>query len=322
MGAKPQFRPNVGSELSNTRSYSTVSGLLPSGRSMEAEPANKMIREIDESGFPLQRYCAAVLHNLGWSVLEEIPVSIPNLGNNSVTQTIETTGDIHALGRIIGRNAFNLIIECKRRQGKSWVFFRQLSKVKDDAIFLPELQDSTRRPIQYCVSIPGNLLAPAFPICSIGWEVGLKADKEPSEKKAPKNVVREAALQVWTATLATLLSSKKEMIEEANLGYDDGIDHSIYIPVVVTGAEIYDANLELENYKIGQLGGDVRKLEYAILRANIPKHLIFDLESPLPPGTDRSALQPVDIFVVNYSAFKGFVEKLEKSLIRVSVTDF
>jgi hypothetical protein len=262
----------------------------------------RILRNADKSGFFLQRNCARTLKNLGWEVDEEFPVSLPG---------IETTGDVHA-HRHIGRGNIHLILECKRKLGVHWYFFKNLSPtagctLPEIAVMSPSQQypNPTRR---YYVTIPYDSWKNPPMSCSVGWE----NVKDPEGKT--KNAVVEASQQAWTAALSTLLKEKGELDDILGDMSGPNYDHEVYIPVVVTGGELIRIMHKTTKYKIGEPTGEVKRIASLIFSLGVPSNLICELDSPLPPIADRVSIVRPDIFVVRHTALGQLVNELSVAI--------
>jgi hypothetical protein len=266
----------------------------------------KVLGRSDESGFPLQRYCANELDRLGWRVDEEFSVATGKPEGSHIN-VIETTGDVHAQKRI-GRAWIHLVVECKRRHGSHWNFFRDLnsiaSSVFPEVVLLPD-----HSAVGYYVTLPYASWEGRLSSYSVGWENTNKGEQN------VKNEVRDAAIQAWTATLSVLGQTRKELNETlTEIFGEPDYEREVFIPLVVTGALLLELKPNFSGYKVGELTGEVETMPYLVFRPGIPSYLNCKIDSPLPPAVDRDSISRPDVVVVHYSELVDFIAGLVSAI--------
>lgn len=272
--------------------------------------------KIMKEGFPLQRYCSIVLRNMGWEVDEEYPVqwiSPPTSDFNKVNKTIRTSGDIRAVHPFVNKGfAIQMCVSCKRQLSIDWVFMRAMFSESNH--FFPRLcaikseSGDYKNSWEHEYSFENNKWSEKYYLCNIPTTIVDRTEKNRDDDK-----ILQAADNLYFELSQSMTDYVKPL--DSFLPYSQ----IIYIPVIVTGAEISVYDINEKNFSVENSECvNIEKAPYLLYQHRLPismQRLINSPNTGYPVTFDR-----MNIFVVYYKHFERFVNIVKEQFKEKEIT--
>jgi hypothetical protein len=274
--------------------------------------STKILSLINSSGFPFQHSCASRIAALdGFEVAQEVPFTFP--GSNGPLLGVHGTVDIVASHRATSDSddIVCLVTETKKANEdiKKWIFFENDQKNPKWPLFVLDKNMGNTKAVMLTrtITLPklGYTAQSNYQYCSNAIETNSQfstINRNQTEK------VYQSLKQVAHATRALLQIPK--VIEGLNdLGKMD-YNHLIFLPVVLTTAELYIPKYDKKLLIKGEI--DQRDFDLGLPR----KWLTYDL--PLPdylsyqiarPENSLITVEKLTVFIVNADSLEEFFEK-------------
>jgi len=274
--------------------------------------STNMLNLVNTSGFPFQHNCASRIAALnGFEVAQEVPFTFP--GSNGPLLGVHGTVDIVATHRATPESddIVCLVTEAKKANEdiKKWIFFENDQKNPKWPMFAFEKNMGNTKAVMLSRTITLPLLDyPAqsnYQYCSNAIETNSQLsaiNRNQTEK------VYQSLKQVAHATRALLQMPK--VIEGLNDLGGMVYNHLIFLPVVLTTAELYIPKFDKKSLVKGEI--DQKDFELGPPR----KWLTYDL--PLPdyisyqisrPENSIITVEKLTVFIVNADSLEEFFEK-------------
>jgi len=263
-------------------------------------------KRILQEGYPLQRFCAKKLQNLGWTVSEEYPVEqILPISNNPYGgiegdfKQIRTSGDIRAIHPNVTKGfAICVCISCKRQLKIDWSFMKAMFSESSHTLITNVKTENNV--IDYIFDLQDKLDDP-FPLCNIPTNLNHRKEDVPREED---KIVKTSE----NLFLETLQSVEDDV---SWLRYDAPYKQIIYIPVIVTAAKIHAYDIDEKKFDISNTDSiDIQEVNFLMYQHHLPRsmHKVSGRVTPQEYITSDK----FNIFVVNYQHFEDFIKKLMK----------
>jgi len=275
----------------------------------------KLKEKIMNEGFPLQRYCSILLRNTGWEVDEEYPVqwNSPPTPDSRMNKTTRTSGDVRAVYPFIHKDfAIQLCISCKRQLSIDWVFMR--SMFTESTHFFPRLcaikseSGDYKNSWEYEYGFENNKWPEKYYLCNIPTTLTDRTGKNRDDDKI---------LQ----TADNLYFELSQSMDDYHQPLSSFLPYSqiIYIPVIVTGAEISIYDIDEKKFSVDNSECiNTEKVPYLLYRYRLPismQRMISSLQNGYPTSFDK-----MNIFVVYYKHFQEFVNTIKEQFKEKTIT--
>lgn len=286
------------------------------------ESKKDVINKASEHGLPLQRYCSLRLQSLGWDVNEEFPVTF-EYQQGSSTKQIESIGDIKA-EKIFEADEFaiEICIESKKRQGKDWVFLRELPKRELGSFSFVDL-----------CRVNGGTGISSYNIKFANWPGsklhiatgGLELESVNEAKKEDDKIY--ATCKQLAFALRSVIEEDKENIQlEHELDIPTKYEQILYVPVIVTGADLHILDVDDKNFSLKEnTSVSGQKIDYLLYTFSLPKYLWINIDTPFPERL--FPIRKMNAFIVNYTVIEQFFRSLtqhiegQKDQIRMNISN-
>ncbi len=256
-------------------------------------------------GYPLQRFCAKKLQNLGWQVFEEYPVdqTLPVYGNpyggiEGRQSPVRTSGDIRALHQKTAKGfAVCVCVSCKKQSEIDWVFMKEMFTENVHRMIKAKKE---RNVINYMFDLKHGL-EENYPLCNIPTNL-----YDRKNKKRDENMIVKTSENLYLETLQTCQDHIRWLHEDAPYS------QIIYIPVIVTAAKIHVYDIDETNFDISKTDSiNIQEVNYLMYQHHLPRSMhknlgVFSTEGGL------FLLDKFNHFVVNYEHFEDFIKSLMK----------
>lgn len=275
----------------------------------------KVTDRFNETGFPFQQWCLETIRNFdqeygGWryKAVSEWPFTYPP--SSGPLLGVHSTVDIVAIRVVSGiseKTLLFLVIQCKRANNsiKNWIFLKE-NKDKHPVFIFSDVDEelNEKKFITRHLTFPdlGYPAVASFDYCNNVIEVNDKfSSVNRNQEEKVYKAIRQANLGIYA-----LENKIPKYIE--NLTTDISLDsfrHFIFLPVVVTTANLYMADFDYKNVNRGDISHQDVKYEEK-------KWLTY--EFPLPDFIGYGKVEPrVSIekrttFIVNDRAFVDFLK--------------
>ncbi|MDE1765561.1 MAG: hypothetical protein KGI27_04695 [Thaumarchaeota archaeon] len=268
-------------------------------------------KKIMHEGFPLQRYCSTILQNQGWNVEEEYPVqwiSPPQ----SQHKTVRTSGDIRAEFQYVAKSfGVRICVSCKKQSSINWVFMKAMFN-ESDHFFLrscalkPTPEADYKNSWEYEYSFRKNDWPESYPLCNIPTTLKGNSNGEESNKilQAADNLHLEVTQTISddSIPLASILP----------------IDQLIYVPVIVTAAEVYVYDIDFKKFDVDDVRCiSIEKVPYLLYQHTLPigkQRLVNN-----PHFGEQVKFEKFNIFVVHYKQFERFAKIIKEQFASKSI---
>lgn len=256
-----------------------------------------------KEGFPLQRYTAKILQRLGWEVDEEYPVL------QEVSQEyFKTSGDVRALYSKKGsRFALRTCVSCKRQHNIDWVFMKAMYEENaHDFIRHCWVKDYLKQDElkQFDFKFhrkdwkDGN-----YPLCNIPTNLIDRKGKRSDDDKIIETCesLYFEVLQSLEDDGSSFYSGKRKIGE---------IGQIIYLPVIVTAAQISCYDIDESNFGIEDTDAvDIKQVPFLLYQHRIPQHMQKYISSSENSNAGFQ-LEKFNIFIVFYKDIEAFYNML------------
>jgi hypothetical protein len=213
----------------------------------------KIIEELKKSGYPLEVEVTLALESSGWNVLNQEGY-IDSETNKWRTIDVLATKSIELSGSVYQRLHLSLAIECKKIEGKPWVFF--VRNKKPLRIFNPLAACGLIKLVSKPVLHPLHLekLADCFHYYSPEFSKVAVISYEPFQK-SEKNVIFEAKTQVikflsYEREETRKFLSMEEVREKLNPNLKTTSLISIAYPLIVIAGDLFEVEFIDEKPKL------------------------------------------------------------------------
>lgn len=279
---------------------------------MSTIDSTKILNLVNSSGFPFQHNCASRIAALnGFEVAQEVPFTFP--GSNGPILGVHGTVDIVATHRARpeSNDIVCLVTEAKKANEdiKKWVFFENDQKNPKWPLFVFEKTMGNTKDVMLSRTITLPLLDyPAqsnYQYCSNAIETNSQLsaiNRNQTEK------VYQSLKQAAHATRALVQIPK--VIEGLNDLKGMAYTHLIFLPVVVTTADLYIPKFDKKTL----VNGEIDQIDFELGPPR--KWLTYDL--PLPdyisypvsrPDNSLITVEKLTVFIVNAASLEEFFEK-------------
>lgn len=278
----------------------------------------KITERFNETGFPFQHWCLETIRNIdkdhgGWIhvAVPEHPFTFPQ--SEGPTLGIHGAIDIVAVRGVKGieKSLLFLVIECKRANNeiKNWIFISDKHERKPAFIFSRITNESLVEKIEVSREMAFPELGYSYPgdfdYCYQGIEVN---ETQTTINRNQEERIYKSLRQVNHGACALEHQIPKNL-------YIEGLDRAfnftkwqnfIYIPVIVTTANLFIANFDYKNIKDGDIlseVGDYQEKKWLTYEFPLPDFISY--ETP-----ERLHLEKRTTFIVNHASLVGFLEKV------------
>lgn len=265
---------------------------------MTFEPDLK--KKIMREGFPLQRYCSVILQEQGWNVDEEYPVQWISLPQSQY-KTTRTSGDIRAEYQYVAKGfGIRMCVSCKKQSTINWAFMKAM--FNESHHFFPRLcalkpttDADYRNSWEYEYNFEKNDWPESYHLCNIPTTLKGNSNGDEPDKilHTSDNLHLEVSQTISddTIPLANILP----------------LNQIIYIPVIVTAAEVYVYDIDVKNFDVDNANCiNVEKVPYLLYQHRLPigkQRLVNN-----PHFGEQVTFDKLNIFVVHYNNFKHFAQ--------------
>lgn len=263
---------------------------------------DELKRKIVQEGFPLQRYCSFILQNNGWNVEEEYPVQWVSPPVRYISQkTIRTSGDIRAEYQYVAKGfGMRMCVSCKKQSSINWVFMRAMFRESEH--FFPRLcaiqspNEDYRNSWEYEYRFENKDWPELYSLCNIPTTL---------INRAENNEETDKILQT-ADNLHLQVSQTMDDDDVRPLSDILPINQIIYIPVIVTAAEVYVYDIDGKKFDVSDPNCvNVEKAPYLLYQHQLPISKQRRINNPhLGP---QVIFDKLNIFVVHYKGFEKFL---------------
>lgn len=273
-------------------------------------------KRIKNEGFPLQRFCAKKLQNLGWTVEEEYPVEQstpvepnPYSHKETIRDVKRTSGDIRAIfPKPVKEYAVCICISCKRQLKIDWVFMKAMFR-EDVHIITKILKDSPYGYNSYVFKLEDKWDVD-FPLCNIPTNLQKPNQDLPREQ----DKIIQTCNNLYLETLQTMEDYETSLIKN-DLPYKQ----IIFIPIIVTAAKIHVYDIDEKDFDIeDEEAIKVEKVPYLLYQHSLPRSLhryLFDEKN----NDNEIIHKQFNLFVVEYQNFESFIQALMKKFESIAM---
>jgi len=204
-------------------------------------------KRIMNEGFPLQRYCSSILQSGSWNVDEEYPVQWippPQSDPYKTSKIVRTSGDLRAEYQYVAKGfAIQMCISCKRQLSIDWVFMRAMFRESEH--FFPRLcaikSDSGdyKNAWEYEYSFENKDWPEPYSLCNIPTTLTDKSGKAPEVDK-----ILQTADNLHSEVAQTISDDSLPLVKIMP------IQQIIYVPVIVTAAEIFVYDVDSKKFDV------------------------------------------------------------------------
>jgi len=259
---------------------------------------------IMDEGYPLQRFCAKKLQNLGWQVFEEYPVEQPIPvahhpygGVAGQFKEVRTSGDIRAIHQYLTKGfSVCVCVSCKKQSEIDWVFMKEM--FTENVHKMITAKKGERNVYDYVFDLKHEL-DENYPLCNIPTHLYDKKGKK------EENMIVKTSENLYLETLQTF--------DDHRIWLQDHAPYSqiIYIPVIVTGAKIHVYDIDENNFDISKTDSiNIQEVNYLMYQHHLPRSMHRNLS--VQNANDLNILDKFNHFVVNYEHFEDFIKSLMK----------
>jgi len=261
--------------------------------------------KIMEEGYPLQRFCAKKLQNLGWQVFEEYPVEQilpvydnPYGGIEGQHTQVRTSGDIRALHQNLTKGfCVCVCVSCKKQSEIDWVFMKEM--FTENMHHMIRARKDGENVIDYVFDLKHGL-EENYPLCNIPTNLNYR-----KEKKRNENMISKTSENLYLETLQTYDDHRPWLRDHAPYS------QIIYIPVIVTAAKIYVYDIDETNFDMSKSDSiNIDEVNYLMYQHHLPRSMHKNLG--VLNTDDLFLLDKFNHFVVNYEHFEDFIKSLMK----------
>lgn len=263
---------------------------------------------IIKHGFPLQRFCTNTIHNLGGSVHEEYPVQQTDPITGSVNsqifkpRDIRTSGDLRATFDFVAKGfSVHIPISCKRKLNQQWVFMPAIY-TESHHLFTRICKRNGKPPVGgFDYMFSSRDWSTAYPLCNIPIDINTK----PAGEERHDNHILKTSDNLYFEWMQTYEDDLRVFTKT-----DFPYTQIIYIPVIVTAADLYVCKLEGTSFKVDDSSLlKIEEVPYLLYLHNLPSSLQHLMRNSGVKDSDL-ILDKFYIFVVNYKSLANFIESL------------
>lgn len=271
-------------------------------------PEDDIKARIMQEGFPLQRFCAKNLQNLGWMVFEEYPVeqSFPlwSYANYSAPEShpmVKTSGDIRALFYYTPKQyAVCICISCKKQSKIDWSFMKAMFTENVHPILTSKMGE--RNVYEYRFDLQDSLDKP-YPLCNIPTNLENRGNKQRDQDK-----IIQTTESLYLETLQSIDDYRSFLSDPETI-----VKQIIFVPIIVTAAKIHVYNVDESKFEIDNTDSiNVKEVDYLMYKHNLPKSM--QVKVGMKNFDDMHIMEEMNLFVVNYKYFDTFIKLLTEKL--------
>lgn len=302
----------------------------------EIKKHEKFVNALNVEGIFFQKYCTHLIKKSGWKVdNEEYPVTFPKPSSGILGK--DGRLDIRASKKVRQKKlnvVIDLLIECKKADPNlsSWIFFKSEKKLKHSYILNCKLKEKINKESKghskweietFSRDFSKSFKLSKIKVCNDGRELKSEFTKKPQKNDTKTSTARiqNGACQVCHA-FRSLYADEIDFLREVLNKNNDPKDKThirIFIPIVVTTADLYVANFKAGDVKKIEGVIDYRKVKFSkspqlLYEFPLPGHLQFSpMEKVNFPIKLRESFIKMPVIFVNIRALDKLLKKLSLS---------
>ena len=268
--------------------------------------SEKITNLINETGTPFQILCAEIANKKQYHTLSEYPFTFPP-SNGPLLGQPGTIDFLALMAKSSDPVAIMLIVECKRASDKikHWVFPEVPSDMKDSTLFIsscPREENGKREIIEY---VEHSLKFPDLGYSTI--HSSYEALTQGFEANERLNINRDTSEKIYVP-LRQVNTGLKAVIHKT-IGFKtirtDELSRILYLPVVVTTANLYLAKFNFSDISIST--GEVAKDKISYVEKDWVSY-----QFPLPDylAYINGLIAKTATFIVNANHWEEFLDKV------------
>ena len=300
-------KPTVGSD-NPSFFYPFTKNILLTEIMENSVMSEEVKKRIMKEGYPLQRFCGKKLQSLGWTVDEEYPVeqAVPVSWNpyglvEGELKQVRTSGDIRAIYQRPTKGfAICICISCKRQSKVDWSFMKAMFTENIHKL-ISGVKYSDGENIDDCIFDLSDGLDEKYPLCNIPTNLFNRNENTPREE----DKIVKTSENLYLETLQTCEDYRSWLRDEAPY------NQMIFIPIIVTAAQIHAYDVDETNFKIDNIDAiDIAEVNHLMYQHHLPRSMHRNLL--IKNTTETTILKKFNLFVVNYQNFENFIKSLMK----------
>jgi hypothetical protein len=276
-----------------------------------------LIDILNRKGAFLQKFCTRKIVKAGWRIEEEFPVTL-RVSKGASNEIIESTGDIRAKkwpsDEELGYS-LTAVVECKQRFEARWIFLEYEKAYKHspkllDLQYHPEQQPTRKASKEETAYYYTNVNLEELKgcsFCNIGKEIPESVERGDKKFDSIYASCRETVL----ATKSSSEEDRNELETVGNWVPDLFNTHNIYLPIVVTSADIDICKYNIEDFGESKAvkNASLRQVDWLAYDFPLPSYLqtVYKTVNPM----DYTEMKKQTIFIVSFRKCEEFFRLLE-----------